>query len=369
VNSSSHVIAIVPRLPPAIDGVGDYALNIALQLRKDFNIQTHFIVGSPEWSGKAKIEGFTVSQVNSLSPDALISSLLDLDSATQDSIPVLLHYVGYGYAVRGCPNWLIDGLQQWKVNNPSRSLSTMFHEISAAGRPPWTSAFWLSSLQKRLAARLVKISDRCITSKQLYSDIIKQMSKGKLDQVPCLPVFSNVGEPDGMLMDLSQREPRVIVFGGNANRARVYQESHQILSNICEELDIQEIWDIGTSTKFTPKSIGKIPIVEAGKQSANFISDLLATSQVGFFDYNPDYLAKSTIFSAYCAHRILPINAQSNFRAIDGITAGKHYWSPGVGELRNGDQLQSIADNAYEWYSHHNLAIQSKTFFHTIFEF
>jgi hypothetical protein len=366
--NSRAVIAIVPKLPPAIDGVGDYALNIARQLRKDFNIQTHFIVGDPTWAGTAEIEGFTVSQVNSLSSNALISTLLDLDSIAQDNTPVLLHYVGYGYAMRGCPNWLVDGLQQWKGVNPSKSLSIMFHEISASGRPPWTSAFWLSFLQKRLAARLVKISNRCITSKQLYSDIIKQMSKGKLDQVPYLPVFSNVGEPDGMLTDLSQREPRVVIFGGNANRARVYQESHQILSNVCEELDIQEIWDVGTSTKVTPKSIGKIPIVEAGKQSANFISDLLATSQVGFFDYNPDYLAKSTIFSAYCAHRILPINAQSNFRAIDGITAGKHYWSPVVGELRNGDQLQSIANNAYEWYSQHNLATQSETFFHTIFE-
>jgi hypothetical protein len=367
VNSSSHVIAIVPRLPPAIDGVGDYALNIALQLRKDFNIQTHFIVGDPNWTGSSEIESFKVSQVNSSSPNALISALSDLDNIKQDT-PVLLHYVGYGYAMRGCPNWLIDGLQQWKGDNPSRPLSIMFHEISASGRPPWTSAFWLSSLQKYLATRLVKMSDRCITSKQLYSDIIKQMSKGTLDQVPSLPVFSNVGEPDGLLTDLSQREPRVIIFGGSANRARVYQESHQILSNICKELDIQEIWDVGTSTKITPKSIGKIPVVEIGRQSTNLISDLLATSRVGFFDYNPDYLAKSTIFSAYCAHRILPINAQSNFRAIDGITAGKHYWSPVVGELRNGDQLQSIADNAYEWYSHHNLAIQSKTFFHTIFE-
>jgi hypothetical protein len=362
VNPLSHVISIVTRLPPSIDGVGDYALNLARQLRKDFNIHTKFIVGNPTWDGAAEIDGFLVSKIQEQSSEALLSALKEDSSA-----PVLLHYVGYGYAKRGCPSWLVQGLQLWRNLNPSRSLVTMFHEISASG-PIWTSTFWLSRLQRNLAARLAKMSDRCITSKRLYSDIIKQMSKGKLDQVPCLPVFSNVGEPDGMLMDLSQREPRVIIFGGNANRARVYQESHQILSNVCEELDIQEIWDIGTSTKVTPKSIGKIPIVEAGKQSANFISDLLATSQVGFFDYNPDYLAKSTIFSAYCAHKILPINAQSNFRTIDGITAGKHYWSPAVGELRNADQLQLIANNAYEWYSHHTLAIQSKTFSHTIFE-
>ncbi|HYX18488.1 MAG TPA: hypothetical protein VE944_29820 [Nostoc sp.] len=84
-------------------------------------------------------------------------------------IAILLYYVGYGYAQRGCPVWLVDGLERWKNLFPKRSLVTMFHEISASV-PPWTSAFWLSSLQRSLAARLAQMSDRCITSKQLYAD-------------------------------------------------------------------------------------------------------------------------------------------------------------------------------------------------------
>ncbi|MHC5830485.1 MAG: glycosyltransferase family 1 protein, partial [Nostoc sp.] len=64
VNYLTHITSIVPRLPPAIDGVGDYALNLARQLRKDFNIQTHFIVGNPTWTGAAEIEGFPVSQIS-----------------------------------------------------------------------------------------------------------------------------------------------------------------------------------------------------------------------------------------------------------------------------------------------------------------
>ncbi len=50
------VIAIVPRLPPAIDGVGDYALNLARQLRKDFNIHTHFIVGNSTCKVQQKLK-------------------------------------------------------------------------------------------------------------------------------------------------------------------------------------------------------------------------------------------------------------------------------------------------------------------------
>jgi hypothetical protein len=37
-----RIIAIVTNLPPAIDGVGDYALHLARQLRQDHNIYTCF---------------------------------------------------------------------------------------------------------------------------------------------------------------------------------------------------------------------------------------------------------------------------------------------------------------------------------------
>jgi hypothetical protein len=39
------IYQIVPRLHPRIDGVGDYALSLARQLRHDYGIDTHFIIG------------------------------------------------------------------------------------------------------------------------------------------------------------------------------------------------------------------------------------------------------------------------------------------------------------------------------------
>jgi hypothetical protein len=365
--NSRAVIAIVPKLPPAINGVGDYALNIALQLRKDFNIQTHFIVGSPDWIGAAEIEGFTVSQVNSLSSDALMFALSNVDSTERDHTPVLLHYVGYGYAVRGYPKWLVDGLKHWKSTNAGRSLVTMFHEIYASG-PIWTSTFWLSSLQKRLATNLAILSDSCLTSKQLYSSIIKEMSHGKHEKVLCLPVFSNVGEPDQLPLNLSERDRRLVIFGGIANRVRVYQESQQALNNICQRFDIHEICDVGITTGITPHSIGKTPIIEMGQQPSDQISKILSCSFAGFFNYNPAFLAKSTIFSAYCAHRLLPISAMSNSVETDGIIAGQHYWSDNPSLSANEADIQLIADNAYNWYQSHNLLCQANTYKMTIFQ-
>ncbi|MCC5657840.1 glycosyltransferase family 1 protein [Nostoc sp. XA010] len=353
----ASVISIVPRLPPAIDGVGDYALNLARQLHKDFNIQTHFIVCNRTWTGAEEIEGFPVSKISDRSPDALLNLL-----PTDDSSSILLHYVGYGYAQRGCPVWLVDGLQRWKSLFPKRSLVTMFHEISASG-PPWTSSFWLSSLQRSLAARLAQMSDRCITSKQLYADIITRISQGKHNQVPFLPVFSNIGEPNKAL-PLLKRQQRLVVFGGVANRARVYQESQAVLEYVCQRLNIQEIWDVGTPTEVNLSSLIKVPILEMGQQSAENVSNILANSVAAFSDYNPDFLAKSTIFASYCAHRVLPINAKGSTSIIDGIEPGKHYWVPNPqgNDLGNDVEMQAIADNAYSWYQTHRLSITVKSF-------
>jgi hypothetical protein len=357
-NQPIKIIQIVPQLPPSINGLGDYALNLARQLRQDYKIKTHFVVGDRNWNGAVEIEGFPVSQINDRSPDALLT-LLSSDRSSH----VLLHYVGYGYAQRGCPVWLVNGLQRWKQMFPERSLITMFHEISASG-PPWTSAFWLSSWQKHLGARLAQLSDRCLTSKQLYAEILTNLSRGKHHQIPILPVFSNIGEPDQVL-PLSERQQRLVVFGSVANRARVYQQSQAVLNYVCHRLNIQKILDVGTPTGLNLSSICEVPILEMGEQPALKVSELLADSIAGFSDYNPDFLAKSTIFASYCAHQLLPINAQGSASVVDGIKPGKHYWVPNSQPNNKlGDELnmQAIADNAYFWYQNHNLSVHGKTF-------
>lgn len=349
------VIQIVPKISPAIDGVGDYALNLARQIRKDFNIQTHFIVGNPTWIGPGEIEGFAINQVSASSDDALLTLLSEIRPCT-----ILLHYVGYGYAQRGCPIWLVDGLQRWKALSPQHSQVTMFHEVYASG-PPWTSAFWLSTRQKNLAARLAQMSDNLITSKQFYAEILTNLSKGKHTEIPALPVFSNIGEPD-KLSSLSERQKRLVIFGGVANRGKVYRDSRSIIESVCHKLGIQEIWDVGTSTGLGISSIGQVPVLEVGQQPAKKISEILADSIAGFMDYNPDFLGKSTIFASYCAHQLIPINANSSTSVIDGIEPGKHYWAPQKSELGNEVEMQGIANNAYSWYQTHNLSIQAKTF-------
>ncbi len=350
-------ISIVSGLPPAIDGVGDYALNLARQLRKDFAIETHFIIGNPKWVGAAEIEGFTVSKVR----DRSVANLLSLLNGNGQPSTILLHYVCYGYALRGCPFWLINGLQQWRSGSSNRSLVTMFHETYAFG-PPWTSAFWLSQVQKNLLARLARLSDRSLTSKQGYAKTIGELSLGKHTQIPAIPVFSTIGEP-AQAPPLAERARRLVVFGAAPTRRRVYQRSLAALKRTCQDLLIEEIVDIGPATGLEISAINGVPVVAMGEKPVTEISKILSSSVVGFFNYDIDYLAKSTIFAAYCAHRLIPVGTSSSELQEDGLQAGKHYCL--ADRLTQSLSLaagQAIADNAYAWYHSHNLSIQAKVF-------
>lgn len=353
------ILSIAPRLPPAIDGVGDYALNLAHQLFQEFGIETHFVVSDLGWMDESQVESFPVSQLKAYTPAALLALLQNSSSAT-----VLLHYVGYGYAKRGCPIWLIEGLEKWKAGNSRARLVTMFHEVYAFSAP-WHSSFWLSPLQRNLAARLVAISDRCITSSHQYAHTLQRLC---YTQKPIfnLPVFSTVGEPLSV-SKLESRYPRLVIFGQPHNKIPVYQTALSKLKYICETLNIKEILDVGPKVELELPLINGIPIIKAGEMSAADVGNLLLNTRAGFINYQTNRLAKSTILAAYCAHGVLPISYQKHSSETDGLVFGKHYWVPAWEIARpNMTDMQRIASNAYNWYQGHNLHSQAHLFAKTL---
>ncbi|WGV24074.1 glycosyltransferase family 1 protein [Halotia branconii] len=355
------IIQIVPQMSPVTTGVGDYALALAKQLRQEFGITTYFIVGDPNWTGATQIEDFPIQKVDKRSAKNLTSILEEIASSATN---ILLHYVGYGYAPRGCPFWLVDGLQQWQTRKSKATLITMFHELYAAGYPIWSSAFWTEPLQKYLVNRLARFSDRMITNKPEYAKILHSFSSNKNQQIPIVPVFSNVGEPDKML-PIAKRKPRLVVFGGTGNRLKVYEQSITYLKRVCQQLNIQEIIDIGPPINLSISKINDIPIVILGQQPAEKVSDILQDSLVGFFYYPLDFLTRSGTFAAYCSHGVIPVGTTYYAwgKEQDGLEENKHYLladnkieqlSLSLGEM--------IAQNAYNWYQTHNLSRQAKIY-------
>jgi hypothetical protein len=358
--TTTQITTIVPKLPPAVDGLGDYGWNLARQLRQDFGIDTRFMVGNPSWApanppSTSQTSDFEIEVVPQQSATALQQILPQAADAK-----VLLHYVGYGYAKRGCPTWLINGLKVWRNQHPSRRLVSMVHEVYATGGPIWSSVFWNTRYQKYLAAQLVQTSDACVTSGQDFVKRIQSLNP-KNPQIPALPVFSNVGEP-GPLPPLATRQRQMVVFGGTGPRTRVYQRSGAALTKACQALNIQTIIDIGPPLGFTPAVEGCV-VKSQGILPSQEISNILRNSYAGFFDYPLFCIEKSTILAAYSAHQVLPIGGSYPDPALCGINPGEQYWQVLEDPTPMTEpRAETIAQQAYQWYEGHNLAAQAQVF-------
>lgn len=352
-------VQVVPGLPPPFEGVGSFATALAGALRARCGIESRFLVASPLRAQEPGARESNAVEIPGAEPEALCGALTAATGRDGAEAAVLLHYVNYGYEARGCPSWLVEGLARWKARSRGR-LVTVFHEVHAMG-PPWRSSFWLSPLQRRLAATLARLSDGLVTSMWLYRRILLRWVPGK--EVAVLPVFSTVGEPPAP-PPLTERARRLVVFGGPGARARVYRELRSAIGSACRDLGIEEICDVGRDDgqqapdlPVRVRRLGPLPDAE--------VSALLLGSVAGFVAYPAPFLPKSTIFAAYCAHRALPVCAWPRpRREAEPLPP---FWTPQSGTAARWDDLQAIADRARAWYSGHDLDRHAASYLSLLF--
>jgi hypothetical protein len=322
-----ELIQVVPRLPPPPEGVGSFALALAEALRRS-GIESRFVAAARLGRREA----------------GELCERLEEGGETA----ALVHYVNYGYQERGCPVWLLEGLTRWRSRGPRR-LVTMFHEVYATGLP-WQSSFWLSPAQRRLAAALARLSEGLTTNMQLYR---RRLRRWVSREVCVLPVVSTVGEP-AAVPPLAARSRRLVLFGGPGTRARAWRELAPELAATCRALGIEEVCDIGPEVDFDTD----LPVRRLGVLPESGISALLLDSVAGFVAYPAPFLAKSSIFAAYCAHGVLPVCAWPRPRRE--VETPPPFWKPGSPAAP--DALQEIADRAHAWYSDHTLERHAATY-------
>ncbi|MGG6265132.1 hypothetical protein ACQ4M3_06740 [Leptolyngbya sp. AN03gr2] len=328
----------MPKLPPSIDGIGDYGFLLARQLYQDFGWKTRFIVGTPDWQGETQGDFFQVTTVKARSQEALLR-LLPTPPAT-----VLLQYAGHGYANRGCPVWLVKAIKHWCQRGGT--LVTMFHELYAT-RPLFSSAILTRHLQKHLAIDLMRLSDRTFTNRQLYAEKIRSFSQ---KHAIVMPVFSNIGECSNP-KSFNARSRNLVIFGSLNSRQQIYQRSRFHLEQLCHALQIETIIDIGKPLSIELNPLGTIPIRSLGVQTAEQIRQVLNNAIAGVVSYPTDYLAKSGIFAAYCSHGVLPIVLSDPMPDQDGLSLNQHY----ILIQQSATSPETIATAAHQWYQAHSL--------------
>ena len=359
--SKRTLIQIVPALPPATNGVGDYALTLAQAMRQDFGVDTVFVVGNDRWQGPDNVDGFRVAKLPAKSAGDLEAVLASIQM-TSGSSSVLLQLSIYGYAPRGCPLWLLEGLKRWKSKQPDSRLVTMFHELYASGRP-WRSAFWLSFLQQRICAQIARLSDTAVTNTHMHRERLERLDPSKLQRMQVLATPSSVGEP---LVFENVRSRNMVIFGLRPLRKQTYESKIGALQQACQRFGITEIHDVGSIFDGIPDHVGNIPVTKHGFMDAADLSSLLSSSLAGFLDYSAESLGKSSVFAAYCAHGlvpIVPVTHDHGASEADGITCGVHYYNvAGNDGTEMMPNIQSIADAAWTWYQGHSLRNHARAF-------
>jgi hypothetical protein len=295
-------------------------------------------------------------------PEALDRALERWWRTEGEPTGVLVHYAGYGYQPRGCPVWLVSGIARWLSRGGGRQVSTFFHEVNAFG-PPWRSSFWLSPLQRRLAAALAGASRGLATSLPLYRAVLRRWVPAR--EIAVLPVFSTVGEP-AEVPPLASRHRRIAVFGGTGTRLRAFRDHREDLEAACAAVGAEEVLDIGPGGEELPGAVGGRPVRRLGTLPASEVGDLLLTCVAGFLAYPSGFLPKSTVFAAYCASGLAPVCASHGRNGGGSLAVGEHYLPPRPARPVGESGLQDVAGRARAWYMEHSLERQMGAFFRLV---
>lgn len=250
---SSSFVCIVPRLPPAIDGIGDYAHRLWQHWPAPGGEPWHFLtsnwqdVESDQWNG-AKF-----------SPLPLGASALAEVLERLETRQVLLHYVGYGYHSHGFPLGLVAGLTSWREKMPGRRLVVFFHELWSSG-PPWSSVFYVRWLQILAVRRLHRLAAASLTSTRRMQLMLDAIEPGKTGLLPIPSNIAPLGEAvAGRCNPAGQnRRFRVLIFGQKGARLRTIQAHAKLLRELEKHGRLETVVVVGKEAAIQSEDVMKL---------------------------------------------------------------------------------------------------------------
>ena len=304
----STVIHICPQLPPAVCGVGDYALVLGRRMEDlGSDIQCRWIACGWKAAAAKEARKGANSESSSSRAQGMWSAINTMSGGAVGQTILILHYSGYGYDRSGAPTWLAEAIERRTQQAETYKVVTVFHELFATGLP-WQRAFWLSGKQRRVAARIARASDAVVTNRESSAKWLEQQTGRALGSVPHIPVSSNIGEP-ATILPWDER-PRVAVLFGQAKFKAPFFTGHRAkqTAELCRQHAITTWIDIGPAgaSEHTALSRAGIRVQRLGYLPAASAAAHFANARFVLFDYFPGYLAKSSVLAAAAAHGVPP---------------------------------------------------------------
>src|SRR5689334_1830579 len=110
------IIHLVPQLPPAICGLGDYAVSVGAKIEDvQPDVRCAYIACGYRNENEFNHEPARRNLPRDCDAEGLwhaVGELVDeLAGGAVDRVSLLLHYSGYGYHAGGAPAWLAEALE------------------------------------------------------------------------------------------------------------------------------------------------------------------------------------------------------------------------------------------------------------------
>jgi hypothetical protein len=354
----THLLQILPRVPPAVCGISDYAWGIARGLRDEHGIHSQFLSAGTSWTAPQGETEFPVSRLSSLSSEALagyVKGQAEVDA-------VVLHMSPYGYQKRAVPLWMASAWEKVARLPERPRLITMFHELYASGSPR-SSAFWLQPLQKWVLRRVARASDALRTNRQPYADWLLGVPRLKTPQVEVMPVYSNFGEPTA-LPAWETREPAMAMFAWGIHSGESLEAVLGKAAACCRRFGLRRLHLIGCKQQFDDAGLG-VEVVRHGFLEALEISRLLQSCRMAYTAYSPLHFGKSTLVAAFAAHGLVVITQGETAVMPDGLEDGRqvlHEASLPAQEELPPARLEEIGRRLRAWYDGHSLKANVRSY-------
>jgi hypothetical protein len=354
-----RILQILPRVPPATCGIGDYAWSIARRLHDEHEIESSFLSAGTNWTQPMGEPEFAVFRLPELTAQALGDFMI---TKARNYDAVVLHMSPYGYQKRGVPLWLASGWQQLSQMPGRPRLITMFHELYASGSVH-SSAFWLQPLQKWVLRSVARASNGLRTNRQGYADWLEQEVGLKSGAVKVMPVFSNFGEPSD-LPSWENREPAMALFAWGIHSGESLDSVVSKAAAWGRRFGIKRLHLIGCKERVDESALG-IEVLGHGFMEASAVSALLSSCRMAYTAYSPQHFGKSTLMAAFAAHGLmvvtqgtttdLPDRLRHGFNVLNAplMKASAIYDAPG---------LEALGTSLRAWYNEHSLASNAKSY-------
>ena len=341
------VVFILPQLPPAVCGLGDFSMKLLGQMRLD--PPPHILVMTGAEATRAahpelKVESLPAGGAR------LVARLAELKTER-----VLVEYVGQGFHTRGCPLGFLGALRKWRADTSGARLVIMFQELWF--EPAWWKPDWILQKLHRIALRrLARVVDQVFVSTAGYGRwLAGAAAPERLRVLPNAATIPPVAPP----ADARREAGTWVLFGRQGSRLAALDEIAAWPGKLHAAGRLKKLWLAGSreSAEMNAREDalaasllppGTVEIL--GPKSPEELSRIFLTAEFGIFSQSPLSYTKSTIFMAYASHGIGIVSPNTL-----GASEAPQCWVTHPSEMLDGAAISSaaVADRGRrlaEWY-------------------